>query len=70
MESRSGEICIPNISLKERNKRLASGVISFLAGLVAFAVMTIFDLSPWWRVALFPIFVAAAAGFFQYRDKT
>jgi len=33
--SQTGEVCIPNISTRERRKRLISGVVAFAIGLVA-----------------------------------
>jgi uncharacterized membrane protein YkgB len=65
-----GEVCIPNISLRERRKRLAGGVIAFILALVVLAVLMTIGASPWWRLALYPLFVGAASGFFQWRDKT
>jgi len=65
-----GEVCIPNISKVERRKRLASGVIFFLVGLVILAVLMAFGVSRWWRLLLLPLFMGAASGFFQWRDKT
>ncbi len=65
-----GEVCIPNISKIERRKRLASGVIVFLISLVILAVLVAFGVSRWWRLALLPLFMGAASGFFQWRDKT
>jgi hypothetical protein len=64
------EMCIPNISQVERRKRLAAGVIQFLLGLVILAALMVFGVSRWWRLALFPVFMGASSGFFQWRDKT
>ena len=70
MKSETGEVCIPNISTKERQKRLLSGVIMLVPSLVVLAVLIATGVSPWWRLALFPLFAGAASGFFQWRDKT
>ncbi len=64
------EICIPNISLRERRKRLAGGALSLIIALAFLAVLMAIGASPWWRLALFPLFAGAASGFFQWRDKT
>lgn len=66
----NGEVCIPNISTAERRKRLASGLVMFLAGLVILAVLMVTGTDRWWRLALLPLFWGAALGFFQWRDKT
>ena len=68
--SESGEICIPNISTRERRKRLAGGAITFILALAVLAILTTTGVSQWWRLALFPLFAGAATGFFQWRDKT
>ena len=68
--SESGEICIPNISTRERRKRLVGGAISFILTLVILAVLIAIGASQWWRLALFPLLWSAAVGFFQWRDKT
>ncbi len=68
--SGTGEICIPNISIRERHKRLASGVIMFIVALVVLAILMAIGASQWWRLALFPLFAGAAFGFYQWRGKT
>lgn len=68
--SEVGEICIANISLRERRRRLASGIVAFALALAALAVLMALGASLWWRLALFPLFAGATSGFFQWRDKT
>jgi hypothetical protein len=68
--SQSGEVCIANISLKERRKRLAAGAIQFAVGLIILAALLAAGADRWWRIVLFLMFWGAAAGFFQWRDKT
>jgi hypothetical protein len=63
-------VCIPNISRKERQKRLLSGVIQLIISLAILAVLLAIDANRWWRLALFPLFWAATAGFFQWQEKT
>ena len=65
-----GDVCIPNISVRERRKRLTGGVISFIIALVVLALLMSIGASPWWRLLLFPLFASATTGFFQWRDKT
>lgn len=68
--SKAGETCIPNISPRERRKRLAGGVIAFVISLTVLAVLVTAGASRWWRLALLPLFWGATSGFFQWRDKT
>jgi hypothetical protein len=70
MHSFEGEVCIPNISPKERKKRLVSGLWIFAVSLVILVILIAAGVSFWWRLVLFPFFAAAASGFFQWRDKT
>lgn len=68
--SEIGEECIPNISPRERRKRLAGGVIMFVISLAVLAALVATGADRWWRLALLPLFWGAASGFFQWRDKT
>ena len=70
METLTGAVCVPNISTAERRKRLRNGVLALVSGLIALAGLVVLELDPWWRLGLFPMFAAAATGFFQWRDKT
>lgn len=70
METITGEVCIPNISPKERRKRLMSGLVMLVIGLAVLTVLLVTGISPWWRLILFLPFAGAASGFFQWRDKT
>jgi hypothetical protein len=64
------EVCIANISPGERHKRLVMGVIPLVIGLAILAVLIATGADRWWRLALLPLFWAAAIGFFQWRDQT
>ncbi len=68
--SEAGEVCIPNISRRERRKRLIAGVIQFAIGLAVLAVLIALGANRWWRLPLFLMFWGAAGRFFQWRDKT
>ena len=65
-----GDACVPNISPRERLKRLIAGLISFVISLAIFTWLISIDANRLWRLPLFFLFVAAASGFFQWRDKT
>ncbi len=69
-EHEVGMVCIPNISPREQRKRLMSGVIQFVLGLVVLTVLLVRGANRWWRLPLFLVFGGAASGFFQWRDKT
>ena len=62
--------CIPNISLRERRRRLAGGIVSFVVSLAILAALVARGANRWWRLPLFLLFWGAAVGFFQWRDKT
>jgi hypothetical protein len=64
------EVCIPNISAVERLKRFRGGMIMLVLGLIVLVVFIASGVNPWWRLTLFPLFVGAASGYFQWRDKT
>lgn len=66
----SGAVCIPNISTRERRKRLLSGGVMLLISLVILGALMAFGVRRWWRLVLFPLFAGAGSGFFQWRDKT
>jgi hypothetical protein len=64
------DACIANISPRERLKRLMGGVIPFVFALAILAWQITADVDRLWRLPLFILFVAAASGYFQWRDKT
>jgi hypothetical protein len=66
----TGEVCIANISPSERRKRLVFGVIPLVIGLAILVALIAIGAARWWRLALLPLFWAAAIGFFQWRDQT
>ena len=70
LEHGTGEVCIANISPRERMKRLIGGVIPFVIALAILIVLILADVNRLWRLPLFFLFVGAASGFFQWRDKT
>jgi hypothetical protein len=68
--SETDETCIPNINPREGRKRLAGGIILFVMSLAVLAALITFGAERGWRLVLLPLFWGAAAGFFQWRDKT
>jgi len=65
-----GEVCIANISPKERQLRMRFGMVQFAISLVVLAVLVWLDVNPFWRLPLIFLFWAAAIGYFQAKDKT
>lgn len=63
-------MCIPNINAAERRKRLRFGLIALVLALIILAALITLNVNPWWRLALFPLFMGAASGYFQWRDRT
>jgi len=70
MGSATEQICVPNISIEERRKRLGFGLIMAVLSLAGLAVLITARINPWSRLALFPLFAGAATGYFQWCDKT
>jgi len=66
----TGEVCIANISPRERSRRLKAGAIQFALGLVILGALMAFGASRGWRILVLPFFAGASFGFFQWRDKT
>ena len=66
----STEVCIANISPSERRRRLTSGVIMFVISLAILTALLAAGVDRWWRLPLVLLFWGAAAGFFQWKDKT
>jgi len=69
-EEGSYDVCIANISPKERRKRLNFGILQFVIGLVLLAVMLSTGADKAWRLSLFVVFASAAVSCFQSYDKT
>ena len=66
----SSQLCIANISTRERRKRLLGGAIELVIGLGIWAALLAFGVNRWWRLALLPVFWGAIEGYFQWRDRT
>lgn len=66
----TGEVCIANISPRERRKRLMVGVVQLIVGVVLLAALLYIDAPRWMRLVLFIVFWSSAVGFFQWSDKT
>ena len=65
-----GEVCIANISPKERKKRARFAVQQLLITLFVLGALVVLDVNPLWRLLLFFIFSAATTSYFQALDKT
>lgn len=65
-----GEVCIPNISTSERQKRLMGGIIIFAVSLGILAALMASGADRLWRLPLYLLFYGAASCYFQWRDKT
>ena len=65
-----GEVCIPNISPKERKKRAQFAIRYFLFTLIVLGMLIAFDVNPLWRLPLFFMFSAATTSYIQALDKT
>lgn len=64
------DVCVANISPKERQKRMRFGIIQLVITFIIFAVMLYFDADKLWRLPLFAMFSAGAVSIFQALDKT
>ncbi|MEJ2665597.1 MAG: hypothetical protein P8Z81_00590 [Deinococcales bacterium] len=62
--------CLPNISLRERRRRLTFGVVMLILGVVALIALVLTGVGRWWRLPLALLFYPAAVGYFQWRDHT
>jgi len=64
------EVCVSNISPKERQLRKRAGVVFFVFALVILILMVALDVNPLLRLLLFFLFSAATTTYFQALDKT
>ena len=69
-EEGSYDVCIANISPKERKKRLNFGIMQFVFGFVVLAFLLLAGADKGWRLPLFVVFASAAVSCFQSYDKT
>ena len=65
-----GEVCIPNISPKERRRRVQFAIRYFFFTLVVLGMLIAFDVNPLWRLPLFFMFSAATTSYIQALEKT
>jgi len=65
-----GEICIPNIGMKNRQQRRNFGILLLAVGAVIGVVMLLFSVPWWWRLLLFFPLYMGMSGIFQAREKT
>jgi len=65
-----GEVCIANISPKERQLRKKAGIVQFVFAWIVLAVLVALDVNPLWRLSLSILFSAATTSYIQALDKT
>ena len=65
-----GGACIPNISPKEREKRVRFAIRYFIFTLVLLGALLALHVSPLWRLPLFFMFSASTTSYIQALDKT
>ncbi|WKZ36568.1 MAG: hypothetical protein QY332_01340 [Anaerolineales bacterium] len=64
------DVCMPNISPKERRKRMQFGILQTVFGLAIFTAILLLGADKAWRLPLFFMFAAGASSIFQALDKT
>lgn len=64
------DVCIPNISPRERKKRKNFGIMLIVLGITILAAMLLFGADKLWRLPLFLLFTSGATSIFQALDKT
>lgn len=69
-EESFGEVCIANISPKERLLRKRAAIGQFVFTLILLAVLVFLHMDPSWRLLLFFMFSAATTSYIQALDKT
>lgn len=69
-EEGSYDVCIANISPKERRMRLNYGIGQLVFGFILLAILLVKDVDTLWRLPLFIVFASGAVSCFQSFDKT
>jgi hypothetical protein len=64
------DVCIANISPKERQMRKQFGIMQIIFGIVILAALLLLGADKAWRLPLFFMFAAGASSIFQALDKT
>ena len=65
-----GEVCIANISPKERQKRKQFAIQQLLVTVLVLGILVWLDVDLRWRLLLFFMFSAATTSYIQALDKT
>lgn len=65
-----GEVCIANISPKERQKRKQFAILQLIVTVLVLGVLVWLEVDPRWRLLLFFMFSAATTSYIQALDKT
>ena len=69
-EDEIGEVCIANISPRERKKRARFALRQLIVTLCVLGALVILEVNPSWRLLLFFMFSAATTSYIQALDKT
>ncbi len=64
------DACIPNISPRERRKRMRFGIAQLAITSVILLAMLLFGADKLWRLPLFALYSAGTVSIFQAFDKT
>lgn len=64
------DVCIANISPKERQKRMQFGIMQIVFGIIILTILLLLGADNAWRLPLFFMFAAGASSIFQALDKT
>lgn len=65
-----GEICTPNIGVKNRQLRRNFGIVMLAVGAVIGVILLLYGVAWWWRLLLVIPFNMGMSGIFQAREKT
>lgn len=65
-----GEVCIPNIGVKNQQMRRNFGLVMLVISAVIGIVMLLMGAAFWLRLLLFVPFYLGMVGIFQAREKT
>lgn len=65
-----GEVCIANISPRERQKRKRFAIVQLCVTMVVLGALVGLEVDPQWRLLLFFMFSAATTSYVQALEKT
>ena len=62
--------CAINIGPRETRKRLLIGRVSLIVGVLSLAILVVFRIDPYWRLALFVPWFVGVLAWLEAREKT